>query len=93
MLKKQIKSVFFFNKKGIGSSYDVKRESPFYLKANENVAAFNAGMHHLDVQLIDGTRYYYVYNGNRLKSTTKHLNIRGPLKWSYLDFKNWILQK
>jgi hypothetical protein len=74
-------------------NYEVKREQPFYLKANENIAAFNAGMHHLDVQRIDANHYYYIYDGNRLKSTTKHFNIRGPLKWSYLDFKSWILQK
>jgi hypothetical protein len=74
-------------------SYDVKRESPFYLKANENIAGFSAGMHHFDVQRIDSTCYYYVYDGNRLNSVVKHLNVRGPLKMSYLDFKNWILQK
>jgi hypothetical protein len=76
-----------------GGSYDVKRENPFYLKANENIAAFNAGMHQLDIQRIDANHYYYVYDGNRLNSTTKYLNIRGPLKWSYLDLKNCILQK
>jgi hypothetical protein len=74
-------------------SYDVKREQPFYLKANENIEAFNAGMHQLDMQRLDADHYYYVYDGNRLNSTTKHLNIRGPLKMSYLDFKSWILQK
>ena len=74
-------------------SYQVQRESPFYLKPNENIAAFNAGMHHLDVQRIDASHFYYVYDGNRLNSTTKYLNVRGPLKMSYLDFKSWILQK
>jgi hypothetical protein len=74
-------------------SYEVKREQPFYLKANEKLAVFNAGMHHLDMQQIDATHYYYVYDGNQLNSTTKHLNIRGPLKMSYLDFKSWILNK
>jgi hypothetical protein len=74
-------------------SYEVKREQPFYLEANDNIAAFNAGMHHLDMQRIDANHYYYIYDGNRLKSNSKYLNIRGPLKWSYLDFKNWILQK
>jgi hypothetical protein len=76
-----------------GGSYQVEREHSFYLKANENIAAFNAGMHQLDIQRIDANHYYYVYDGNRLKSATKHLNIRGPIKWSYLDLKNWILQK
>jgi hypothetical protein len=74
-------------------TYDVKRESPFYLMANENIKEFNAGMHQLDIQRIDATHYYYVYDGNRLISNSKHLNIRGPLKWSYLDLKNWILKK
>jgi hypothetical protein len=74
-------------------TYDVKREKPFYLKANENIKEFNAGMHHLDIQRIDDNHYYHVYDGNRLAGTTKHLNIRGPLKWSYLDLKNWILKK
>ena len=76
-----------------GGSYKVKREHLFYLKANANIAAFNAGMHQLDVQRIDANHYYYVYDGNRLKSNSKYLNIRGPLKWNYLDLKNWMLQK
>jgi hypothetical protein len=74
-------------------TYDVKREKPFYLMANENIKEFNAGMHHLDMQRIDDNHYYSVYDGNRLESNSKNLNIRGPLKWSYLDFKNWILKK
>ena len=74
-------------------TYDVARETPLYLKANENIAAFNAGMHHLDMQRIDDCHYYYVYDGNQLASTTKYLNIRGPLKWSYLDLKSWFLKK
>jgi hypothetical protein len=74
-------------------SYQVKRDSPFYLKANENIAIFNAGMHQLDMQRVDADQYYYVYDGNQLNSAAKHLNVRGPLKWSYLDFKNWIIRK
>ena len=74
-------------------SYDVKREIPFYLMANENIKEFNAGMHQLDIQRIDSTHYYYVYDGNRLASNSKKLNMRGPLKWSYIDLKNWIVKK
>ena len=74
-------------------TYDVKREKPFYLMANENIKEFNAGMHHLDMQRIDSNHYYYVYDGNQLASTSKYLNIRGPLKWSYLDLKGWFLKK
>ena len=80
---------FSFN----GGSYSTRREKPLFLTANETVKEFNAGMHHLDVQRIGANQYYYVYDGNRLASSTKTLNIKGPLKWTYLDLKNWILQK
>jgi hypothetical protein len=73
-------------------SYTVKREKPFFLMANEKIKEFNAGMHQLDIQRLDATHYYYVYDGNRLKSNSKSLNLWGPLKWNYLDLKNWIQQ-
>jgi hypothetical protein len=72
-------------------NYKVIREKPFFLIANENIKEFNAGMHHLDIQRLDATHYYYVYDGNRLKSNSKTLNLWGPLKWNYLDLKNWLL--
>jgi hypothetical protein len=74
-------------------SYTAEREKPFFLVANENVKEFNAGMHHLDIQRLDATNYYYVYDGNRLASNSKSLNFRGPLKWSYMDLKDWIIRK
>ena len=73
-------------------NYRVRRERPFFLVANENIKAFNAGMHHLDLQRLDANHYYYVYDGNRLNSNSKSLNLWGPLKWNYLDLKNWFLQ-
>jgi hypothetical protein len=72
-------------------SYTIKREKPLFLVANDNIKEFNAGMHQLDIQRLDATHYYYVYDGNRLVSNSKTLNIWGPLKWNYLDFKNWVL--
>jgi len=72
-------------------SYTVKRESPFFLKANTQIKEFSGGMHQLDIQQLDANHYYYVYDGNRLKSDSKNLNVRGPLKWAFIDFKNWIL--
>jgi hypothetical protein len=75
-----------------GGSYKVRREKPFFLIANENVKEFNAGMHHLDVQRLDAAHYYYVYDGNRLNSDSKSLNLWGPLKWNFLDLTNWFLQ-
>ena len=74
-------------------SYSVQREKSLFLKANETVKEFNGGMHHLDLQRIGADQYYYVYDGNQMASRTPKLNVRGPLKWSYLDLKNWILRK
>lgn len=71
-------------------SYTVRREKPFFMMANENIKEFNAGMHQLDIQRLDASHYYYVYDGNRLNSNSKSLNLWGPLKWNYLDLKNWI---
>lgn len=73
-------------------SYTIKREKPLFLSANKNIKEFNAGMHQLDMQRLDANHYYYVYDGNRLNSDSKSLNVWGPLKWNYLDFKNWLLQ-
>lgn len=76
-----------------GDKYSIKREKPLFLGANEKIKEFNAGMHQLDIQRIDTNHYYYVYDGNRLNSNSKKLNIWGPLKWNYLDLKNWMLKQ
>jgi hypothetical protein len=74
-----------------GESYTTQRVSPFFLKGNKEIKEFNAGMHQLDIQKLDDNHYYYVYDGNRLNSDSKKMNIWGPLKWTYIDFKNWIV--
>ena len=74
-------------------NYTITREKSNFLTAKANIKEFNAGMHQLDIQRIDNTHYYYVYDGNRLNSNSKSLNLWGPLKWNYLDLKNWLLQK
>lgn len=73
-------------------NYMVKREKKDFLTAKANIKEFNAGMHQLDIQRLDATHYYYVYDGNRLNSNSKSINLWGPLKWNYLDLKNWVLQ-
>lgn len=73
-------------------NYTVNREKPFFLKANDSIPEFNAGMHQFDVQFIDGN-YYFVYDGNSKASDKKQLNFRGPLKWTYIDLKNWWYQQ
>ena len=80
----------FFFKDG---DYTVKREKSLFLKANENINEFNAGMHHIDIQKLDNKQFYYVYDGNRLASNERKLNIWGPLKWTYIDIKNWLISK
>jgi hypothetical protein len=72
-------------------NYTVKRDKKNFLTAQANIKEFNAGMHQLDIQRLNDTHYYYVYDGNRLDSNSKTLNIWGPLKWNYLDVKNWFL--
>ena len=72
--------------------YTVKREKKNFLIAQANIKEFSAGMHQLDIQRIDAKHYYYVYDGNRLNSNSKSLNLWGPLKWNYLDLKNWVVQ-
>ena len=84
-------SLYLFSFKN--GSYIAKRETPFFLKANNEIKEFNAGMHQLDIQKLDGNRYYYVYDGNRLNNESKILSIWGPIKWTYIDFKNWIINQ
>jgi hypothetical protein len=69
-------------------NYTVQREKLFFLKKQEHIKEFNAGMHQLDIQKIDGS-YYYVYDGNRLIDSNKNLNIKGTLKMNLIDFKQW----
>jgi hypothetical protein len=72
-------------------SYSTKKIAPFFLKAQSEIKEFNAGMHHLDIQQLDANHFYYVYDGNRLDSDSKKMNIWGPIKLTFIDFKNWIL--
>ena len=79
---------FSFNNK----NYKVNRKMPFYMKAQDTIQNFTAGMHHLDIQTID-SGFYYVFDGNQLRTNQKRLNYRGPLKWNFIDLKNWFYQK
>ena len=72
-------------------SYSTKKIAPFFLKAQSEIKEFNAGMHHLDIQQLDANHFYYVYDGNRLDSDSKKMNIWGPIKLTFIDFKNWIV--
>jgi hypothetical protein len=76
---------FKFNK----SNYEVEKIKNLFLKRQKNIPEFNAGMHHLDIQDIDG-QIYYVYDGNRLENNDTQLNIIYTLKMNFVDFKQWL---
>ena len=71
------------------AAYSVEKINHLILKRQSTIPAFAAGMHHLDVQEIDG-QVYYVYDGNKLGDDSKKLNIIGALKMNLLDFKQWL---
>ena len=74
-------------------SFTTKRIAPFFLKGQSEIKEFNAGMHQLDIQQIGPNEFYYVYDGNRLKTDSKKINLWGPLKCTYIDFKNWMINQ
>lgn len=69
--------------------YTIKRIKPFFLKKQDDIPEFNAGMHQFDIQKIDG-KYYYVYDGNRLKSNKKIFNFKASIITNLRDFRNWL---
>lgn len=71
-------------------SYSFNLVEKLYLKRQDTISEFTYGMHHLDFQIVDG-KYFYVYDGNIRLSNSK-INLWGPLKWNYLDLKNYIYQ-
>lgn len=73
------------------NTYKIEKYKSFFLRGNEKIKEFNKGMHHLDIQKI-GNAYYFVYDGNSFDKKKYIFNWKGPLKWNFLDFKNWIYQ-
>jgi len=80
--------IFNFN----NGDYSLTKDKHFYLEGNKKTKEFNAGMHHLDIQNIDG-KYYYVYDGIRLLNEKKTLHSVSVFKMNYYDLKNWVHQK
>ncbi|MBD3583427.1 glucosamine inositolphosphorylceramide transferase family protein [Flavobacterium selenitireducens] len=83
--------------KGYGSSLSLyrfdfsKKETQLvkvkeeFLKAVPEMREFSYGMHHYDVQKVDG-RHYYVYDGNNIDGDEKIPTIYYALKLSLYDF-------
>lgn len=68
--------------------YKVQKIKNLFLKRQISIPEFNAGMHQLDIQDIDG-QIYYVYDGNKIKSDKKKFNFIAAIKMNFLDFKQW----
>ena len=74
-------------------NYTLKREKKNYLSAKANIKEFNAGMHQLDIQRLDDTHYYYVYDGNQLNSKTKNSKYLGATEMELFGFKKLVFVK
>ncbi|WP_290846006.1 hypothetical protein [Flavobacterium sp.] len=58
-----------------------------YLEAHPEIPQLSFGMHQFDIQKV-GNGYYYVFDGNRVKSSRKKLSVWYAVKQSIYDFKN-----
>jgi hypothetical protein len=76
------------------NDYSVEKVGHLHFKANKSIKEFNGGMHHIDIQPIDGNKFYAVYDGNTvIDNGSIKFNIKGPLKWNYIDLINWLSLK
>jgi hypothetical protein len=78
-----------YEMKFVKGRYTIQKIKPFFLHKQDDIPEFNAGMHQFDIQKIDN-KYYYVYDGNRLKSNKKIFNLKVSLITNLRDFKNWL---
>ncbi len=65
----------------------LERIADDYLSAHPEIPQLSFGMHQFDIQKV-GNRYYYVFDGNRLKSDHKKQAIWHSVKQAAYDFKN-----
>lgn len=64
----------------------------FFLKGQPGIKDFAAGMHHADIQYLNG-RYFMVYDGKRIEGTNKEFNWIQPLKITLWDAANFLYQQ
>lgn len=65
------------------------KEQHLVLKPSATIKYFGAGMHHIDIQKVDGG-YYFVYDGNEIKSQNKTFGWKAPLKYTLYDLCNLV---
>lgn len=79
----------FYHFKFADNNLKLIRELPFFLKAVDSIDFFNSGMHHIDIQQINHSKYY-VFDGNMKRDSNKNINLWGPIKWSFIDLLDWF---
>lgn len=67
--------------------YTVTPHQKMVLGARKDIPEFNFGMHHLDMQPIEGGTYY-VYDGINVTNKPKRLNLRASAKMTFYDVIN-----
>lgn len=67
----------------------LKLYKKFMLKPHDEIFEYSHGMHHIDVQIING-KYFIVYDGNPKLDDTKKLNYKHFLKYTYLNILNFF---
>lgn len=74
----------------LGEKIRLKRHKKFFLSPQPQIMDFSHGMHHLDMQLIDG-EYYIAYDGNNIVDNKSKFNWKVFLKFNFLNFWNEIV--
>jgi hypothetical protein len=87
------------NREGYGtgvSLYQLKEEKfekviSRQLYKSDSIKWFNRGMHHLNVNLING-EYYIIYDGDEIKSGEIKINWKASVKYNLYDLYNFVFK-
>lgn len=74
----------------LGEKIRLKRHKKFFLSPQPQIEVFSHGMHHLDLQLIDG-QYFVAYDGNNHVDNEIRFNWKFFVKFNLLNFWNEIV--
>ncbi|WP_424494748.1 glucosamine inositolphosphorylceramide transferase family protein [Salinimicrobium sp. GXAS 041] len=74
-----------------GQELDLALEKKLFLGPQPEIKWFNRGMHHLDIQQVDG-EYYMVYDGDQHLDNKKEWQFKRTLKLNWIDFYNFLMR-
>ena len=77
--------------KSKGENLDLVLKEKLFLGPQPEIKWFNRGMHHLDIQKIEGG-YYMFYDGDRHLNDRREWQFKRTLKLSWIDFYNFLVQ-